>query len=323
MGIMDTFRHLFFPHHTNNHRPKVLHIDALAIYVIFFLLINIFFHFGHTAIPDVLGYATDIYIDQLLAATNEKRAEAGLGSLTLNNQLNQAAQLKSQNMFSENYWAHNSPSGKTPWDFINSSGYHYTIAGENLAKNFMSSRSVVDAWMASPTHRENLLKPGYKDIGFAVVNGVINGEETTLVVQMFGTSVAAVSQKPSVPLGEGKAITQESGVNNPAPKTIIQTNQPREISQNLIPENQKGVTLRSATENKPSGVSVHPYINIYALGKYIIYGFIILMFVVLVSDAYIVSQKSIVRVTGHNVAHFLFFSALFIITYYAYNGTII
>jgi hypothetical protein len=337
MSFLETITHLFFPHHTNNHRPKVLHIDALAVYLVFFLVINIIFRFGRSTMPDVLGYASDIYVDQLLAITNEKRAENGLSALTINSQLGQAAQLKAQNMFSENYWAHNSPSGKTPWDFINSSGYRYTIAGENLAKNFMSSRNVVDAWMASPSHRENLLKPGYKEIGFAIVNGVINGEETTLVVQMFGTSVAAVAQKPAVVLDEGKAIVKEpvevKTLSKVVEKELIDTSvksktitKAAEVDQNLqnrLAINPPGSTLHSTTDNKANGISIHPEINIYSLGKYLIYGFIILMFVVLISDAYIVSRKKIVRVTGHNFAHFLFFSALFIITYYAYNGAII
>jgi hypothetical protein len=84
-------------------------------------------------------------------------------------------------------------------------GYQYEYAGENLAKNFLFSKNVVEAWMDSPTHRENVLRPEYTDVGFAVVNDVLNGEETTLVVQMFGkplknTTASVVENKPARPI---------------------------------------------------------------------------------------------------------------------------
>lgn len=182
--------HFFLPHTSNNHRPKAIQIDVLFLYLLLFVVFRGGVSKIHALYPDVLGYATDIRVEKLLEVTNQKRQEQGLSPLSLNAQLSQAAAQKAVDMFSKNYWAHNSPEGKTPWDFIVASGYSYTVAGENLAKNFSDSRGVVDAWMASPTHRDNMLKTSYQDIGFAVVNGVLNGEETTLVVQMFGTGVA-------------------------------------------------------------------------------------------------------------------------------------
>jgi len=104
-----------------------------------------------------LGFATDISIQALLKDTNDKRIENGLQPLTLNDQLNQAAAGKAADMFGNNYWAHISPSGKTPWDFILGANYQYVYAGENLAKDFQDSQGVVDAWMNSPSHKENLL----------------------------------------------------------------------------------------------------------------------------------------------------------------------
>lgn len=66
-------------------------------------------------------------------------------------------------MFDENYWAHFAPSGKSPWDFILGSGYKFTFAGENLAKNFYNSQDVMNAWMASKVgHKENLLNSKYQ-----------------------------------------------------------------------------------------------------------------------------------------------------------------
>ena len=42
------------------------------------------------------------------------------------------------------------------------------------------------AWMNSPTHRDNVLRKDFTEVGFAVVDGTLGGEQTTLVVQMFG-----------------------------------------------------------------------------------------------------------------------------------------
>jgi len=141
-------RHFFLPHHSNNHRAKALHIDSLLCYVLLFAILNLSIKIIHRDFPSVLGYATDIRVDALLASTNAKRISLGLNPLKLNATLSQAAAAKAQDMFSHDYWAHNSPQGKTPWSFIVNSGYKYTIAGENLAKNFSTSGGVVDAWMA-------------------------------------------------------------------------------------------------------------------------------------------------------------------------------
>jgi hypothetical protein len=340
MSLKHTLIHLFLPHHTNNHRPKILHIDVLSLYIIFFLVFNISIRFIHNHAPDILGYATDIYIDQLLAATNSQRTSEGLAPLTINPQLSQAAAAKAQNMISENYWAHNSPGGRTPWYFINASGYSYTIAGENLAKNFMNSQSVVDAWMASPSHRDNIMKTGYRDVGFAVVNGVINGEETTLVVQMFGASNSTLAQKPAVPVAEGRSVVALIPTQPPAGSLAIPNRQPTAtVNQSAIgtratpkptnlPQNVAGTTGNPSSggneiDNAYNGVSIKPLIDISIFSKEMMYTFIFIIMTVLVIDALIVTRKRIVRVTGHNMAHFMLFAALLIITAYSYSGSIL
>lgn len=308
MGFIDTLIHLFIPRQTNNHRAKLLQIDALSLYLLFFIFCNIILRVVHQAAPTVLGYASNIYVNQLLDDTNKKRVDAGLNPVVLNSQLSQAALSKAQNMFSENYWAHNSPSGKTPWDFINTSGYHYTLAGENLAKNFMDSQGVVDAWMASPSHRDNIMKSGYRDVGFAVVNGVLNGEETTLVVQMFGSTSSVVSAKPAVPIAEGRSVE--------APQPVI----PADNSDKINPQKD---LVPPKTIPMVSGVSNKPLFNLTIINKVLMYGFAVIMIVVLAIDAFIVSRKRIVRVAGHNLGHILFFITLVVISIFSYTGSIL
>jgi hypothetical protein len=299
MQFFLTLRHWFVPHSTNNHRSKMLHIDTLFGFVLVFAVFNFVLRGAHQAMPDVLGYATDINVSQLLASTNAERTAAGLAPLSLNAQLSQAAAAKAQDMFAKGYWAHNSPTGATPWDFISGAGYRYTVAGENLAKNFSDSGSVVSAWKASPTHWANIIKPSYKEIGFAVVNGKLNGEETTLVVQMFGASSGSIAQAPQptkAPVLVEKALaTEEPVVSTP-------TQAPQEIKPSTVAAEIVGLTLDSVNKS--------PLIDIPTFTRDIVFVFAGVMLGVLLLDAWIISRKKIIRIAGHNIAHVLFLSIM-------------
>jgi len=318
MRLIRLLHHFLVPHEGNNHRAKALHHDALFAYVLLLAVFNLGIRFFHVRLPDVLGYATDIRVEALLASTNAKRAEAGLTQLTLNSALSQGAAGKAADMFANNYWAHNSPGGKTPWDFILGAGYRYTLAGENLAKNFQTSGGVVDAWMASPTHKANILKAGYKDVGFAVVNGVLNGEETTLVVQFFGaTSATPIAQVPKaqaaapLPAQAGKAEPVREIVKQPEEKMV--TVVPTEAAvQDTTP-----APLSSLTPSFVSGLSFErvittPRVNIETVTSTVVYVVVGLLIGILAVDAFVVSRKHIVRLAGHNVAHILFLGTMVI-----------
>lgn len=140
----------------------------------------------------------DISVQELISFTNQKRADNGVPALSSNAALTSAAGKKAEDMFAKNYWAHNSPDGTTPWFFIKQAGYNYVYAGENLAKGFNSATDVVNAWMASESHRTNILSKNYKDVGFAVKSGVLSGEQTFLVVQEFGSRNVLPLAKKSV-----------------------------------------------------------------------------------------------------------------------------
>ena len=68
-----------------------------------------------------------------------------------------SALAKAEDMAINNYFAHYSPNGKKPWDWINRDNYAYLFVGENLAINFTSAEAVHEALMNSPTHRQNIL----------------------------------------------------------------------------------------------------------------------------------------------------------------------
>lgn len=289
MEKIKTFIHrLFIPHEENNFRAKSLHADFLTVYLVIAFLMMILFKQGN--IHDVLGFATDISVDKLYQLTNEQRQNNNLPSLSLNSSLSLAAQRKAENMFQQNYWSHYSPDGKTPWDFILGAGYQYEYAGENLAKNFLFSNGVVDAWMNSQTHRDNLLKKEYAEVGYAIVNGTLNGEQTTLVVQMFGTPIAGSFSPPPV--------QAEEPVKN-------------------VP----------VVENKPQQVLVQktfqPKVNLLKISFNLNIVFMIFLLMALALDFYFASKFNVIRISGKNTAHFLFIVFILIGLFMSTIGTII
>lgn len=131
--------------------------------------------------------SADLSILGVIKFTNEARGVESLVSLTMNEQLNASAKLKVEDMFRQQYFAHDSPDGTTMNDLITKAGYEYITIGENLALgDFKDDEALVTAWMNSPGHRANILNANYTEIGVAVGYGLINGSETWLAVQHFG-----------------------------------------------------------------------------------------------------------------------------------------
>lgn len=161
----------------------------MGIFIAVYLLNQSLIHSLTIIRPGVLGYSSEITIEKVINLTNLERQKNNLPSLKYNPTLSQSAVLKAQDMFTNNYWAHTSPQGKTPWDYFRQVDYQYSVAGENLAKDFYDTEGMVKAWMNSPTHKANILNPKYQEIGIAVVNGVLGGVKTTLVVQHFATPI--------------------------------------------------------------------------------------------------------------------------------------
>lgn len=239
-------RKFFIPSKDNGYKPFLLRRAALSVYTILLLLVNTFG--GLVGIPEVM--ASSVTPSNIIALTNQQRAAAGLNTLNVDSRLTAAAQAKANNMFSEQYWDHFGPNGETPWMFISQAGYQYVYAGENLAKGFRTAEGVHEAWMASPTHRDNIMSGNYKDIGVAVVEGVLLGKQTILVVQMFG-NLTSQTFKADAPV---KSETTK-------PKaTIIESGQIKSISitypkiGDLI--NDANVNIKGITKNITGRYSV-------------------------------------------------------------------
>jgi uncharacterized protein YkwD len=121
-------------------------------------------------------------VETLWIDANQERGKANLPGLVLDPSLMASATAKCADMVKNNYWGHESPSGKTPQDFITeySPGWHES--GENLSSGYDTSDSVVKAWMASPGHKANILDVDFKRVGYAVCT---NDKKEVMVVQHF------------------------------------------------------------------------------------------------------------------------------------------
>jgi uncharacterized YkwD family protein len=102
---------------------------------------------------------------QVIALINQERAAEGLPALSSQSQLTSAARIHSADMASNNFFSHNSPTTGSPFDRITDQGYHFSMAGENIAGGYESPTLSVESWMNSPGHRANILDENYIHIG--------------------------------------------------------------------------------------------------------------------------------------------------------------
>lgn len=151
------------------------------------------FLFGATIYAGPVAVDGEVLKSNIISYTNQERESNQVGKLYESNILTKTAELKLEDMFKKNYWDHVGPNGETAWDFMETNNYRYLLAGENLARGYVTSRDVVEAWMNSPTHRSNLLNPRFREIGLAVGTGKIKGQTTTVIVQLFGEPKVAVA----------------------------------------------------------------------------------------------------------------------------------
>jgi len=211
-------KHALVPHKGNNYRPHLVRLHGITAVLVLAVFVQLAYGVVSSGRLEVLGRVSSVSASDLLADTNAARTKSSLPNLKVNDELTQAAFLKAKDMFANNYWAHVSPTGVTPWKWLGDVGYNYDVAGENLAKNYPTAQATVDAWMASPTHRANILNTKYQDIGFAVVDGILDGRPTTLVVAYYGAPATAAVEGASKSNPSPTAVYAppiQQGVGNP------------------------------------------------------------------------------------------------------------
>ncbi len=175
----------FIPHPGNDHRPWALRHPTLAILSVLLILTKVSAITVAALIP-IPAQLSTITVDRIEQLTNNERQKSGLDALAVSPLLTAAAQQKGEDMLAHDYFAHISPAGVTPWYWMGKVGYTYTVAGENLAIDFTQAEDVFAAWLASPSHKANIMLPDYTEQGVAVVTGEFEGGTSTIVVHMFG-----------------------------------------------------------------------------------------------------------------------------------------
>jgi uncharacterized protein YkwD len=184
--VIKSLKHLFVPHEHNNYKPHILR-EASVIFISVLAIVLLSISAGTISYIKKNNLTATVLPAVILDLTNSARISNSQKVLTRNPTLDKVAKMKAEDMARLGYFAHNSPTGVTPWHWFDEAGYSFKYAGENLAINFTESADVENAWLASPTHKANILNSHFTEIGIATIDAVYQGIPTTFVVQSFGT----------------------------------------------------------------------------------------------------------------------------------------
>ena len=312
MKLFHLLRHLFIPHESNNQKAKVLHPGSLFLIVLGLVSFQFILGLANRSFPRVLGYAANISPEEVIRLTNQKRVENGLTSLSENSKLSQAALAKGNDMLAKGYWAHFAPDGTSPWNFFLNFGYKYKYAGENLARDFSDPVSAVNAWMSSPTHRENILNPNYQEIGIGVIEGSLSGTDTTIIVQFFGTPLNGETGSISEAKAKGVAATIQPKSSVVPKPTLAPTPIPTPVPTPTAAPPQ--VTTSGSAITFVSPFSSTKGISLLVTG---------ILLMVLSIDFIVVKHKRIVRVGGRTFAHIAYLGMILAVILILKAGQII
>lgn len=114
---------------------------------------------------------------------NEERKKRGVGELVYNIQLEKTAQMHAEDMVNRNFFAHVNPDGVDVMTRVKTYKYDQRDVGENIALGQENVEEVMNNWLNSPPHLENLLRSNFTEMGVGVFS---NGEEGYSWVQVFG-----------------------------------------------------------------------------------------------------------------------------------------
>ncbi len=253
----------FIPHAGNNHVPHVLHHRALLGYSVLLILLKTLAVGVGISFPAASLFSSAITPNNIISLTNETRQSLDLPTLVVDNKLMAAAQAKAEDMMANGYFAHTSPSGVTPWYWFGAYGYDYRSAGENLAANFSQAEDVNAGWMASPSHRENIVSDRYAEIGVGVVQGEYENYETTFVVQMFGFEQGSETIAATTPTPAPTPAPNPAPAPVVAPPTPAPTPAPAPVAPTPAPSPSPATTELTAqpvspeTETEPGAVVIN------------------------------------------------------------------
>ncbi len=137
--------------------------------------------------------------DEIRALVNVERAKEGFAPLTRSGFLEASAQGYAEEMAARGFFGHVSPEGQTLRERAEASGYYRAFfqesclcttrftMGENIARGQRTPEAVVQAWMASPSHRAAILSQAFTDIGIGIRSGMwvqhFGGEQKTIALE--------------------------------------------------------------------------------------------------------------------------------------------
>ncbi|MBI5654539.1 hypothetical protein HZC53_02735 [Candidatus Uhrbacteria bacterium] len=209
----------FIPHEGNNHIPHVLKHRVLLGYSVALVLLKAVVITVSLILPSASVLSGAITQANIITLTNEARSGQGLTPLKTNTKLTNAAAAKAADMLEKQYFAHTSPSGTTPWAWIRQAGYAYTISGENLAVHYTTAEGTFAGWLASPSHRANIVSTKFTETGVGIAEGVFEGHPSIVVVQMFGRPVGA----KDVPAAEAEKTAPTPAKQNTTTPVVVTT----------------------------------------------------------------------------------------------------
>lgn len=211
-------KHYLFPHAGNRYKPGVFAKESVAVVFLALFLIEGVYFFHTDIVLKRTGFLSAVLPAALTNLGNTDRVTIGASALEQDALLAEAAQKKAADMASKSYFSHVSPDGKTPWYWLDSVGYKYSYAGENLAVNFTDSMDVETAWMNSPAHHANIVKPQYTKVGIGTAQGIYEGQMTTFVVEFFATPAYATASLVPKKNPEGSPSASRKIVEATAPE---------------------------------------------------------------------------------------------------------
>lgn len=270
LGILEGMKvkELFLPTEANDHTPHLLQRTAMVG-----MLVMILLSFAVVNFQTSLWQSSQWLVGTVLPAvvvdlTNAEREELAAPLLSRSAKLDEAARLKAEHMAKNQYFAHHSPDGVSPWYWFEQVAYRYAHAGENLAIHFKDSDAVVAAWMDSPTHRANIANSNYTEIGVGTAKGTYEGHQTVFVVQLFGTPAVPLVATPA-PALEVETLVEETDEAGPLAAAEVELEQVAGDQDNVtLPPESVPTTPASVTEAvivpaEPPVVATEPPAAVY------------------------------------------------------------
>jgi uncharacterized protein YkwD len=166
---------------------------------------------------------------QLVALTNQSRANAGRRALRVDSALTSIARYRSKDMITRNYFSHSiPPSGKSVFNVMSERGYCFNLAGENIGWNTypddVATVQIHQMFMNSPSHRENIMGRAWDVIGVGAYKGA-DGKKmwTVLFADKCGTAPKPTPKPTPRPTARPTPKPAPRATPRPTPKPAAAT----------------------------------------------------------------------------------------------------